>query len=372
MDQELLKYVKTLAKLGVAAMVLLIIYLLYYKVGHVFLQFLSALPGYIMPFLIAIFFVVLLEPLIGFFQHRLKLGRGLATFFSMILALGVLFTLLGLLINRMISELIELYKWFSDHSSEIGQTIFHTAQQVLGIYHGLHLPPSVESGLKNNLGSVVGGLQNLTMSMVQGLEGFITGLPGFFIIVIVTIVATYFLAKDRPIIWAWFMRPIPDLWEERTRNIGSHLGEAFMGFLRAQGILILITAVQTIIGLLILRVPYAVTMGLIIGLCDIVPLAGPGVVYIPWIIWEFSSGNPGLAVGLAVVWVSGIIIRQLLEPKIIGQQLGLHPLATMASLYIGMKAIGAAGIVLGPVTVILFMACKRAGVFEFIRFSRRE
>lgn len=369
LDQELLKYTKILVKLGKVALVLLIIYLFYYKIGNILISLLSALPGYIMPFIIAFLVAVLIEPLIRFFQKRIKLKRGLAIFLSMILVVGGLITILGLLVASLINELISIYKQLTIHSSEIAQILFNTVRGVQGLYWGMNLPPSIENNLRDKLGSTLGGLQHITMAIVKALENIISGLPNDFIVLLIALLATYFLANDRPKIRIWFKRAVPDQWEEKTYNICSRLIEAFFGFLRAQGILVLITVIQTIIGLLIMKAPYALTMGLIIGACDIVPLVGPGVIYIPWIIWQLSSGHSGFAIGLTVIWFTGIIIRQVLEPKIIGQQVGLHPLATLASLYIGMKIIGAAGIILGPVTVILFLACKQAGIFDSINFK---
>ncbi|MGE5405091.1 MAG: sporulation integral membrane protein YtvI, partial [Candidatus Saccharibacteria bacterium] len=312
----------------------------------------------------------MVEPLIGFMERRLKLGRRLAAFISMIIVLGSLTLVITLLISQLTNELIDLYTKLTSHSSELGTMFTQWSERIQNIYRGLHLPASVEQSAKANLGGVLDILTNITVTAFEGLKSFVAGLPEFFILFIVTTVATYFMAAERSEIWEGIMRPLPEHWEDKSRDLVSRIMGAFLGFLRAIGILITITAIQTIIGLLILRVPYAFTLGLVIGLCDIIPLVGPGIIYIPWVIWEFANGHTGLAVGLIIVWVTGIIIRQLLEPKIYGDQLGLHPLATLASLYIGMKAFGGVGIILGPVTVILVLACIRAGMFDFMKPTR--
>ncbi|MGE5418197.1 MAG: sporulation integral membrane protein YtvI [Acidobacteriota bacterium] len=367
MDSELLRYTKTTLKLTAVLLVLLIIYLLYAHIGGIFLRILKAIPGYIAPFVIALLLAMMVEPLIGFMEKRLKLGRRLAAFISMIIVLGSLTLVISLLISRLINELIELYGLLNGHSSELSLMFSQWALRVQDLYRGLHLPATVEQSARANLGGMLDILTNITMTAFEGLKSFVAGLPEFFILFIVTTVATYFMAAERSKIWEGIMRPLPEHWEDKSRDLMTRIMAAFLGFLRAIGILISITAIQTIIGLLILDVPYAFTLGLVIGICDIIPLVGPGIVYIPWVIWEFANGHTGLAIGLIVVWVTGIIIRQLLEPKIYGDQLGLHPLATLASLYIGMKAFGGIGIILGPVTVILVLACIRAGMFDFMK-----
>lgn len=370
MDSELLKYTKITMKLAALTLIMLIIYLLYAHVGGIFISILKAIPGYIAPFVLAVLLAMMVEPMIGFMQKRLKLGRRLASFISMIIVLGSLTLIISLLISRLINELIDLYELLTSHSTEVGKFLSGWVLEVQKIYLGLHLPASVEQSAKANLGGMLDVLTNLTMTAFEALKSFVAGLPEFLILFIVTTVATYFIAAERTKIWDKLMSPLPEDWEDKSRDLTTRVMGAFLGFLRALGILITITAIQTIIGLLILGVPYAFTMGIVIGICDIVPLIGPGIVYIPWVIWEFANGHTGLAAGLLVVWVTGIIIRQLLEPKIYGDQLGLHPLATLASLYIGMKAFGGIGIILGPVTVILVLACIRAGMFDFVKPPR--
>ena len=94
------------------------------------------------------------------------------------------------------------------------------------------------------------------------------------------------------------------------------------------------------------------------------PVLGPGLVFVPWIIWEFISGHTGLGVSLLVVYTVISVVRQILEPKIVGDSIGLHPLATLISLYVGLQLGGVVGMILGPVTVVIVIACYRAGLLD--------
>ena len=115
---------------------------------------------------------------------------------------------------------------------------------------------------------------------------------------------------------------------------------------------------------------YIFTIGILVGILDILPILGPGTLFIPWIIWEIISGDTGFAVSLLVLYVIISVVRQFLEPKIIGDNIGLHPLATLISLYVGLQLGGIVGMIAGPVLLVIFIACYRVGVFN--RFNWRK
>ena len=140
--------------------------------------------------------------------------------------------------------------------------------------------------------------------------------------------------------------------------------------MKAYSILISITAIITIVGLKILGISYIFTIGILVGILDILPILGPGTLFIPWIIWEIISGDTGFAVSLLVLYVIISVVRQFLEPKIIGDNIGLHPLATLISLYVGLQLGGIVGMIAGPVLLVIFIACYRVGVFN--RFNWRK
>ncbi|MDD4803145.1 MAG: AI-2E family transporter, partial [Syntrophomonas sp.] len=120
----------------------------------------------------------------------------------------------------------------------------------------------------------------------------------------------------------------------------------------------------------IMGVKYALTIGMLTGLLDILPIVGTGVIMIPWMIWEFLSQDTGMGIGLLVLYGSISVIRQFLEPQIVGDNIGLHPLATLISLYVGLQLGGVAGMIMGPVLVVIFIAVYRIGLLD--RFDWRK
>lgn len=154
------------------------------------------------------------------------------------------------------------------------------------------------------------------------------------------------------------------------QDVLGKLIKAFVGFVKAYSILISITFILTLVAMKILNVQYALTLALIIALADILPVLGPGAIYVPWIIWEFISHHLAMGIALLAAYVIISAVRQFLEPKIVGDNIGLHPLVTLMSLYVGLKLGGVVGMIMGPVCVVIFIAIYRTGVLD--RYDWRD
>ena len=130
--------------------------------------------------------------------------------------------------------------------------------------------------------------------------------------------------------------------------------------------LVSMTTVIILVGLLILRVKHAILIALITGILDLLPYLGTGLVFVPWIIYEFITGGTKLAIGLTVLYIIVLVQRQLIEPKVLSSNIGMDPLATLVSLFVGFKLLGFIGLIAGPVTLVLLTTLHRANVFKDI------
>ncbi|MGE5422820.1 MAG: sporulation integral membrane protein YtvI [Ignavibacteriales bacterium] len=363
MEPELLRSVKILVKTAIAVLALILIYLLFEYTLPLAWRFLGTLPSYIMPFIVAVIVAILIEPLIIFFQTKIKMGRGLATFVSLILSIGTVGFLIVALASRLISELVKLYKVLAGQSSDMSQFIMATINKAQLFYLRLNLPKDVEKSVQTNLYDALGGLQDVIGYVVNLLVQFVAGLPNLFILLMIAFIATYFVAKERLLLKEMFMSVLPESWEGKTQTVMSDLLSAFVGFIKAETILVSITGIQTIIGLKLLGSEYALTLGILCGIMDILPYLGPGTIFIPWIIGEFVLGNLWMGIGLSILYATISAVRAVLEPRIVGEKVGLHPLATLVALYVGLKVAGFVGMIIGIALIIFYMSCKRAGVF---------
>lgn len=123
--------------------------------------------------------------------------------------------------------------------------------------------------------------------------------------------------------------------------------------------LFLLTFAELSIGFLILRIPYAILLGLAITLFDILPVLGTGGFLLPWAAILFLIKNTPLAVGILVLYLIITVVRNIMEPRLVGKQIGLHPLATLMAMFLGLKLVGIVGMFLFPIGLTVILGCKR-------------
>jgi len=177
---------------------------------------------------------------------------------------------------------------------------------------------------------------------------------------VVTVLATYFVSRDRDEIIRFWLRTVPPPWGERTVSAGREVLNAFLGYLRAQLFLISLTTLISIVGLRVIGAKYALTVGLLVGFFDLIPVLGPATVYLPWAAWAFISGSFGFGLKILILYAVVWAVRQMLEARVVAANLGLHPLAVLVAMYAGLKSVGVAGLVLGPVLLIAALAAIKA------------
>lgn len=370
MDPELQKHVKTLSKLAILVLALVSIYLLFAFVLPIAGKMLAYIPILFLPFILAVILAVIVEPIVNWFERRTHMNRTWAVALSLLLVVGGFVYLVSLIISIIIRELSRMYPRVAQYSDQVVSRVLETVNDIQILYLKLNLPAEVASSLQQNLGQGLETLRGVLDSSINFLVQVLAVLPGAFIFLIIAAVATFLIVKDRALIREFLFRFLPGSAQSKTTEIVGDLFKALIGFLKAYSILITITALITMISLRILGVEYILTIGIIIGLCDILPILGPGTIFVPWVIWELISGNTRLGIGLLVVYIIISVVRQVLEPKIVGDNIGLHPLVTLISLYVGLQLGGLVGMVLGPVLVVITIACYRAGLFKGMEWGK--
>ena len=126
----------------------------------------------------------------------------------------------------------------------------------------------------------------------------------------------------------------------------------FLKYMRSYLLLLVITFAEMAVGLFLIRAPYPLVMALIIAALDLLPVIGVGVVLIPWGVWSFAVGKTPFGIGLLVLFAFHTVFRQIIEPKIVGKNLGVHPLLTLLFIYVGYSVFGIAGLLLVPVLTV--------------------
>lgn len=314
----------------------------------------------LLPFFVAIILALLIEPSVSFLQQKARFPRGLAVFTMMITVLGLLVSLLGWALLRLIAELVQLSLRLPHHINALRRVTGDWIDEGVRFY--ATLPPSVSEWLEGFLLSFVSNLEGFLRTTINGTLGVLSGVPVLILLLLVTTVATYFFSRDKRAIVDLWLRVMPRPFGERSLMVLRQGFGAFVGFLRAQLMLVSITITITLIGLLIIGQPYAVTVALVTGVFDFIPVLGPSTIFIPWILWCFLTGSSALAWKLLIVYVTLFLVRGLLEAKVVSMNLGVHPLSVLAAMFIGLKVMGFLGLVLGPITLIIVQAAVKAGL----------
>ncbi|NQX68055.1 sporulation integral membrane protein YtvI [Paenibacillus alba] len=331
----------------------------------------------IYPFIFGWVLALMLNPVVNFFQFKLKFPRWLAVSFSMLLFISAMVAAVTLLVANIVVELgsladtlqIQINLWVEQFNVFINSTAFQ--DWIERINEFFENNPKYQETVNKNLTSTAGSIADVSKYIIgyvfDTLRRFLTSLPNIATITIIVMLATFFISKDWYQLIKRYKGIFSDVIVKTTQLIRTDLQKALFGYMRAQLILVSLTALVVIIGLLVLRVDYAITIGLLTGLADLMPYLGTGAVMVPWILYVFfAQGNFYLGIGLSVLYGAIVIARQIMEPKVLASSVGLDPLATLIAMFVGLKLFGLLGLIIGPVTLILISAFYRARIFHDI------
>jgi len=316
---------------------------------------------FIAPFVIAFLISSLIEPINLFFMKKLNISRKTATAFSLILVLLFLGTVVTLTVSKFISELFNLSSLMPSYIADIYQSINALMKKSAEIY------PVLPEGFTKAVDVIV---SNLSIALMQMFDSFIKrilntaiSIPQMMLFILVSILSTYFLSCDRTKINNFIKSQLPANWISKFISVRDDMFSALFGYLRAQLILMLITFLQLYIGFLFIGVKQPLSLAALICLIDALPILGTGSVLLPWSIYEFIMGNFNQGLSIIVVYVVVFMVRQIIEPKLVSQQIGVHPLITLFAMYFGLQLFGVMGMILGPITAI-FLKNVFSGVLK--------
>lgn len=341
--------------------------------GIVLLYYLGTL---MVPFIIGFFLALIINPLVAFIQEKTKMPRGFAVFTSIIIIIGVISAAITLLVTEIIQGFSHLSKIIPEHYKKFSQYIQDLYEdKVMPLFNNLlsmfrDLEQGQQGTLLDSMQFVGERLTNTFSTIIQGVGNglylVISKLPNFATILIISLLATFFISKDWERIILKLHEKIPEKIHRRINQIHEGLQNALLGFLKAELKLTFITACIVFTGLLILRVEHALSIALIVWIVDFAPYIGAILVFLPWALYSFFTGDIFLGTGLSILYGLIVLQRQLIKPKILSSSIGISPLLTIFTMYVGFKLIGLVGIVLGPLTFIMLKILNETGILREI------
>lgn len=326
--------------------------------------------GLLSPFIIAFFIAYCLRKPTKWVSTKCKLPTKLASILMVILffsTIGVIIVIVSIRLGTSIAYAFTLLpNLYATEISPLLENFFRAIEKMFNT-----LDPALVATINDMFNQVIKSfgelLSGLSVTVIQSVSSFASSVPELLIKVLFTIISTFFIAIDYDQIVAFMERQI----SPKTFNLITHIKDYIVGTLfvciRSYAFIMFITFIELAIGLTVIRVENSLVIALMISIFDILPVLGTGGIMIPWIILVAFQGNYTLAIGLLAVYMVITIIRNIIEPKIVGQQIGLHPVVTLLSMFVGTKLFGVLGLFGLPITLSLLKHLNDDGTIKIFK-----
>ena len=329
-----------LIKIGIALAGTIVGMYLFYKLSF-----------YIMPFIFAFIIASIVEPLIRLLIKKLKMPRKVAAPITILFFLCILGLILTLIIIKLVDEIKSIVLILPDIMTNLYENIITWISKISTAIDWL--PSEITDGIGNIFSELTKSLTSLLTKITKGAYTTAISIPDALIFIVITILATYFISRDREKISNFISSQLPVKWVKKSKAVINDIFSALLGYLKAQLIIMSITFIELLIGFFIIGVKYQLLLALIISIADALPVIGTGGFLIPWSIYSFFVGNFKLGVSLLILYGVITVVRQLIEPRIVGTQIGIHPLVALIAMYTGFKIFGVLGFIIGPILVLI-------------------
>ena len=326
-----------------------------------------------LPFIAAYFLAMSVNPIVGKLEKKIKLPRQISAILVILLMVGIVGGIIFAVGWKIVEEVQGLYNQLPMIISKIQGLWIAISETFLSMFS--KLPEGMQSAgfevgddLINSAGKV---LQGSYMPMFYGIGNVAKTLPKIFVWIIVFVLSLYFMITDPDTMKRILGGCFPKRFLVRMRKIKREIKRYLGGYIKAQLIIMCVAAVILMVGLSVMKVEYAVLIALGIALLDALPFFGSGAALWPWAAICFLGGDFARGVGLIIIYISLVCTRQLIEPKIVSENIGIYPVFTLMAMYLGFKLLSVGGMILGPMILILLVSFYKAGALDgLIRFIK--
>lgn len=355
--------------------------------------FFKYLFGFLAPFLLSFLFAVALQKPLRFLDKKTK--NKCHSLLSIALVLALILVIIGpvvlvlVLVGKEIAGFISyltgqlndfpnflatLQKELLDFLKFLPDAIYTTVSDSITDFFGRIIENFDLSALNIDLKAITSGIS----SGISGMISVAKNIPSIALGTVIGIIAWIFFTKDYDKIVGFIKLQLPEGKKNLLSDIKQVFAKTVLKMLRAYGIIMLITFFELFLGLTILNLlhitenNYVVIIAIAIAIFDILPVAGSGGILVPWMLVSLVLGNTSTAIGLLIIYLVITVIRQYIEPKIVGDSLGVHPIITLAGLYFGLKLFGFIGMFVVPLTVMTLKAFNDAGRIHLYKSPSRN
>jgi sporulation integral membrane protein YtvI len=311
-----------------------------------------------LPFLIAWFIAFMIQPAVKFLNSKLKMPKKLVSVLFLLLLFSALVLIIFFSSRRIIFELNSLSQNFS-----VSDTVDKISEYINDFFYWIKksqrfLDAETIEQLREMLNSEAENIiMQFGVDIAANIPAFIGSIvlavPKILVFTLILIISTFYICLDYATISKFLVIQVPPKVRVVILDIKSRFLSAIYKYVRAYSIIVMITFFELCAGFFILGVDYALTLAFIVALIDILPILGTGTVLIPWGIFAIVQKDYYTGFGLLILYATVMIIRNIIEPKIVGKSLGLYPVATLIAIYVGYNIMGIAGVFLFPILIVL-------------------
>lgn len=362
--KQSVKYMKIFCNLLAAVLVLL--FLVYVA---------PRIVVYFMPFVIGFILSLIANPVVKFLEKRIKIKRKYASALIIILVIAIIVIGCYGIGAALAAGLMQFIDNLPTMYASAGDEIARAFEQLESLLVKIPVFRELE------FDKLAGSLQDLLNGLVTGengeptviaISGFARGIPDALVSVVMGFLATYFFIADREKLLVILKEHLSPSFQENVSRIYQQVLGAVGGYFKAQFKIMGIIYVIVLIGLVILDVDYAWLIGFGIAFLDMLPIFGTGTVLCPWAVIKLFSGNFGTAIGMIILYLVCLIVHQLVQPKLVGESVGMDPFVTLFFMYIGYRVRGVLGMIIAIPAGMILINLYKAGAFEHLKWCVKE
>lgn len=344
------EFIKDLKKSG--------IYFLIYTFLFTLIYFTRA---YTFPFIIAFAIAFLIQPVTKFFRTKLKFKRNVPALLASVAVYLLIFVILAILFYNIISEAMNLLKNLSTTNLEVILVPIRNILNEVNNYFQ-NIDPSFIEENSSQLTSVLKNGLDIAGKSISTFLSIALSVPMWITIIFLVILSTYFFTRDMTSIKKKFLSVFSENGRDKIEKVWSQGLKMLSKYIKAYFFIYFLTFLQTLIGFSILGVKYTVILSIMCAFADILPVLGIGLIYLPLAAVYLLTGNYFAGIGILVLFILISIVRQIIEPKIVSTSLGIHPVATLIAIFIGLQAFGFIGMIFFTFLMVFYKVLKNTKI----------
>lgn len=323
---------------------------------------------FFMPFVVGWFIAYITSPVVEWLERRLKLVKKLGSALIIIAVLAGVISLFWFIGSQLWDEIASLVRDMPSLYEDLEKGFETIGENMQGFFE--MLPKGIQDGwfmFAGNLDIMMGDIMGrLGDPAVTAAGNFAKRIPSVLIALIVTFISAYFFIAEREDVIQWAKKVAPDPIVKRMSMVVSNLKRAVGGYFKAQFKIMGVVFVILLVGFVILGINFNFLLAFLIAFLDFLPFFGTGTALIPWAAYKFMVGDYRMMIGLLILYGVSQLVRQLIQPKFVGDSIGMKPLPTLVFLYVGYRLGSVLGMILAVPVGMIMINLYEAGAFDYI------